>query len=149
MLVFRGREGPWSVAGNGGKMAEARQKLSGDKANGKTSSKNEGKRASREKRARKNGAERLRLAVDKRLGQNSETLANLLTNQAMGGDVAIAKALVELAEGKKPRPEPRKKRRGPTAAELLMADIKQHGQWQDEQEEGSAETGGGGVEAEG
>jgi hypothetical protein len=142
MLVFRGREGPWSVAGNGGKMAETRLKLSGDKANGKTSSK---KRASRGKTARKNGAERLRLAVDRRLGLNSETLANLLTNQAMGGNVAIAKALVELAEGKKPRPEPKKKRRGPSQAERLEMEPG----WPDEREEGSAETGSGGVEAEG
>ena len=140
MLLFCGREGSWSVAGNGGKMAEIRRKLSRDKAKGKTSGKNKGKRASREKTARMDGAERLRLAADRLVGLNSEKLAVVLTNKALGGDVATAKALVGLAEVKKPRAEPVKKRRGPSLAEQLMAEP----QWRG----GSAETGGGGVEAE-
>ncbi|MGD0522593.1 MAG: hypothetical protein ABSA48_15160 [Terracidiphilus sp.] len=148
MLLYCGREGPWSVAGNDGEMAEPQQVLKTEGLSGKTNSatnKRKRKRASREKTARKNGAERLRLAVDRRLGLNSETLAVLLTNKALRGDVVTTKALVEIAEGKKPRPEPKKKRRGPSLAEQLAMEP----QWQDEQEEGCAETGSGGVEAEG
>lgn len=140
---FPGRGGSWSMAGNGGKMAELGRKSSRETAKGKTSSKNTGKRASRGKKARKAGAERLRLAVDKRLGQNSESLANMLTDQAMGGNVATTRAMVEIAEHKKPQPEPVKKKRGRSLAERLAAEP----EWQDDRKEGSAETGGGGAEA--
>lgn len=145
MLVFPGRGGSWSMAGNGGKMAELGRKSSRETTKGKTSTKNTGKRARRGKAKRKAGAERLRLAVDKRLGQNSETLADMLRDQAMGGNVATTRAMVEIAEHKKAQPEPVKKKRGRSLAELLATEP----EWQDDRKEGSAETGGGGVEAEG
>ena len=143
MLLFRGREGPWSVAGNGGRIAEARRKLSGDKSKGKTSSKNAGKRASRSTTARMDGTEQLRQAVDRLVGLNSEKLAAALTNEAMGGGIATAKALVELVEGKKPRPEPKKKRRGPSLAERwAMAPQWEGPEWQgDDQGIGNREQG--------
>lgn len=71
---------------------------------------------------RRDGAERLRLAADKRVGRNSEKLADLLTEKALAGDLASAKVLVGLAEGKKPQPEIKKKRRGPSLAEQLAAE---------------------------
>ncbi|MGA2085238.1 MAG: hypothetical protein ABSG60_06960 [Terracidiphilus sp.] len=145
MLVYPGRGGSWSMAGNGGKMAEYGRKSSRKTAKAITSNKGKGKGASRGKRARKAGAERLRLAVDKRLGENSERLANMLTDQAMGGNVATTRAMVEIAEHKKAQPEPVKKKRGRSLAELLAAEPA----WQDERKEGSAEMGSGGVEAEG
>jgi hypothetical protein len=145
MLVFRGREGSWRVAGNGGKMAELRRKLIRAKAKGKTSSKNKGKRASRGTTACMDGAERLRQEVDRLVGLNSDALAALLTNKALRGDVVTAKALVGLAEGKKPRPEPKKKRLGPSQAEQLRMEP----EWQEDREEVSAETGSGGAEGEG
>src|SRR5271157_476015 len=145
MLVFPGRGGSWSMAGNGGKMAELGRKSSRETAKGKTSNKNTGKRASRGKKARKAGAERLRLAVDKRLGQNSESLANMLRDQAMGGNVATTRAMVEIAEHKKAQPEPVKKKRGRSLVERLAAEP----EWQDDRKDGPAETGGVGVEAAG
>jgi hypothetical protein len=79
-----------------------------------------------------------------RVGWNSEKLADVLTSQALAGDLASAKVLVALAEGKKPGPEPVKKRCGPGLAERLAAEP----QWREPPEK-AEETGGGGVEAEG
>src|ERR1039458_4153714 len=132
-------------------MAVAKQVLRSDKTrrkSSKTTKTKGGKRASGEQTAPLDGAECLRQAVDRRLARNSEKLADMLEAKALEGDLATTKAMVVLADGKKPEPDPKKKRRGLTAAELLMADIKQHGQWSGEQEEGSAENGGGGVEGE-
>jgi len=79
-----------------------------------------------------------------RVGMNSEELADLLTRKALEGDLASAKVLVALADGKKPRAEQAKKRRGPSLAERLAAQP----EWREPPEE-KVETGGGGVEAEG
>jgi len=136
------------VAGNGGKMALIRQDLKSDRTSGKTSSttnKKTGEEANRRracqgKAGRKDGAERLRQAADRRVGRNSNELADLLTEKALAGDLASAKVLVGLAERKKPRAEPVKKRRGPTDAELLAMEPP----WQGDLEEDSEETGDGG-----
>lgn len=77
-----------------------------------------GKRARRERPSRKDGAERLRQAADKRLNEISETLADLLKKKALEGDLASVKTLFGLAAGKKPIPEPVKKQRGLSQAEL-------------------------------
>jgi hypothetical protein len=137
-------------------MAVAEQALKTDDASrktGSTTTKRKRERTARRrdggKAAGKDGVERLRQAADRRVGRNSEELADLLTKKALDGHLASTKVLVGLAGAKKPIAEPVKKRSGLTAAELLMADIKQHGQWKWEEEEGSAETGVGGVEAEG
>jgi hypothetical protein len=53
------------------------------------------------------------------VGRNSEKLADLLTEKALGGDLASAKTLVALAAAKKPIPEPVKKRHEPSYADKL------------------------------
>ena len=126
MLVFNGREGPWSVARNGGKMAEAQEALGVEKASSTTNgtTKNKTRRPAGRRAPRKSGTEKLRQEADKRVGWNSKKLADLLTNEALKGDLAYTKALVGFAEGKKP--EPVKKRRGLTQAERLAREP----QWQ-------------------
>jgi hypothetical protein len=52
------------------------------------------------------------------VGQNSEKLADLLMEKALTGDLAYAKALLGLADSKKPEPV---KRRGLSLAQRLMA----------------------------
>jgi hypothetical protein len=61
--------------------------------------------------------ERLRRAVDKRVGKNSEKLADVLTAKALKGKLSTTRFMVGLAEGKKPEEKAAKKRRGPSAAE--------------------------------
>ena len=65
------------------------------------------------------------------MARNSEELADLLETKALAGDLASAKVLVGLAERKKPIPEPVKRRRGPSLAELWAAEP----QWQGEPED--------------
>ena len=94
-------------------MAVARQKLRFDKTrrkSGKTTKTKRGKGPSGEETAPLDGAECLRQAVDRRLGWNSEMLADILEAKALNGDLATTKVMVVLAAGKKP--EPVKKRNG-------------------------------------
>lgn len=65
------------------------------------------------------GAEQLRQAADLHVGLNSTKIAAALTKKAMAGDLASTKALVSLAEGKKPAPE--EKKPGPSLAEWLAS----------------------------
>ena len=119
--------------GNDGKMNEGQQELRTDdesRQTGGTTKSRTGQRASRNTTARKDGAERLRQEADKQVGQNSEELAALLTEKALAGDLASTKVLVGLAERKKPRPERKKKRRGPSLAEQWAAEP----EWQGEEE---------------
>jgi VIT1/CCC1 family predicted Fe2+/Mn2+ transporter len=81
----------------------------------------------RGKTACKDGAERLRQAADKRVGWNSEELADLLTAKALKGDLASTRVLVTLAASKKPLPERVKKRHGLSLAQRLAAEP----QWKD------------------
>lgn len=67
------------------------------------------------------GVEQLRKAADRKVGQNSEELADLLLDQALGGKLECAKVLVGLAEKKK-RKEPEKKRDRRSLAELLASE---------------------------
>jgi DNA polymerase III gamma/tau subunit len=78
-----------------------------------------GKRVRREILSRKDGAERLRQAADKRLNEISEQLADLLKKKALDGDLASAKTLIGLAAAKKPIPEPVKKQPEPSYADKL------------------------------
>lgn len=74
---------------------------------------------------RGNGLERLESAADRRLGQASEALADLLLEKAKDGKVESARLLVTLAEHRlkrKPPVEKTKKRRGPSWAELLASE---------------------------
>ena len=48
-----------------------------------------------------NGAERLRIAADRKLGRNSAKLAEALTKKALEGNLGCAKILLALAEAKK------------------------------------------------
>jgi hypothetical protein len=69
----------------------------------------------------KSGVERLRRAVDKRVGKNSEKLADVLTEKALKGKLSNTRFLVGLAEGKKPDVKPKIKR-GRRAALALTAE---------------------------
>jgi hypothetical protein len=115
-------------------MDERQQELRADdegRTTGRTTKSRTVERASRAKTSRKDGVERLRQEADKQVGQNSEKLASLLTKKALAGDLASTKVLVGLAERKKPRPEPKKKWRGPSLAERLAAEP----EWTGEEEE--------------
>ena len=81
-----------------------------------STTKNGTQKQPRRRPVRKSGAERLRCAADRRVGKNSEKLADLLTEKALAGDLAYAKALVGLADAKKPE---RVKRRGLSLAQRL------------------------------
>jgi hypothetical protein len=114
-----------AVAGNGGKMAEEKQKPCTRKTKVKTGSTTKSrtrKSAIRKKEANQDGAEQLRQEADKQVGLNSEKLADLLAQKALEGDLASTKMLLGLAENKKPRAKPGKKRRGPSLAEQLTAE---------------------------
>jgi hypothetical protein len=113
-------------------MTVTRQALKTNNASKKTGSTTKSGKRERAggKTARKDGTEQLRQAADERVGLNSEKLADLLTEKALKGDLACAKALVALAEGKKPIPEPVKKRRGPGLAARLASEP----QWRGEEE---------------
>jgi len=76
-----------------------------------------------EKVSRTDGLNQLRWAADRRVGRNAKKLADLLAGKALAGDLASAKILVGLAEGKKARPEREKRRRGPSGLDLLEAAI--------------------------
>jgi hypothetical protein len=105
-------------------MAVLQQKLSSDNASmttGRTTRNRRRKRADG-KTARKDGAERMRQAADKRMGRISEKMADLLSSKALAGDLACARVLFGLAERKKPMQEPGKRRRGPGLAERLAAE---------------------------
>jgi hypothetical protein len=101
------------------------------KKTGRTSKHKAVKRASRGSAARKDGAEQLRQAADKRVSRISEKLADLLEGKALEGDLASTKVLFGLAEHKQPIPAPVKRRRGLSPAERLAAEP----QWQGEEEE--------------
>jgi hypothetical protein len=124
-----------ALAGNGGMMAVTQQKqqeLRTDNASettGRTTEPKVVQRARRGRPTRKNGAEQMRQAADRRVGRISEQLADLLEGKALKGDLNSAKVLFGLAERKKPIPEPVKKRRGPSQAERWAAEP----QWQEEE----------------
>ena len=120
------------LAGNDGKMAVAQLEMGSDNASRKTCSttKHRGRERANGKTARKDGAERLRQAADRRVGRISEKLADLLTNKALAGDLASARVLFGLAERKKPMQEPEKKRRGAGLAARWAAEP----EWKGEQE---------------
>jgi superfamily I DNA/RNA helicase len=95
-------------------MAELEQVLTTDETREKTSSTTKKELPKRRKPRRKSGVERLQQAADRRVGKNSEELADLLTAKALKGKLANTRFLVGLAEGKKPSEKPNKKRRGPS-----------------------------------
>jgi hypothetical protein len=115
-------------------MATTETMLQAETANGKSGSANPNtrKRAAGGKRAHKDGAERLRQAADKRVGRNSEQLADLLETKALAGNLDSLKVLVMLAERKKPRPVPVKKPRRPSLALRLGAEP----EWEENREQG-------------
>ena len=124
------------MAGNGGKMAATQQGLGRGTSGRKTSSTTEngireGERRKRdragERAARKDGAERLRQAADRRVGRNSAKLADVLTKKALTGDLGSTKFLVGLAEAKKAIPV---KRRGLSLPERLGAEPQWEGEMQ-------------------
>jgi hypothetical protein len=115
-------------------MAVGKQKLGTEIASrktGRTSKHKAVQRASRGSAARKDGAEQLRQAADRRVSRISEKLADLLEGKALEGDLASTKVLFGLAERKQPIPAPVKRRRGRSPAERLSAEP----QWQGDDEE--------------
>ena len=132
------------MAGNDGEMAVARE-LETDEASSKTGSITNNRkceRASRGKTARRDGVERLRWEADKLVWRDSKKLAGLLSENALKGSLASTKALVGLAEGKQPRAEPVKKRRGPSQAEQLTTEPEWQGtpRWEEETSPRALET---------
>lgn len=124
--------------GNSGKMAKALKELKSDKTRAKTGGATESerpKRARREYASRKDGAERLRQAADKRVNQISEQLADLLKKKALEGDLASAKTLIGLSAAKKPIPEPVKKRPEFSYAEKLANEPQWVGKAEDEDDD--------------
>ena len=113
-------------------MVVLRNALKTDNAKAKTRKATKSKgRARRENPSRKDGAERLRQAADKRVNEISEQLADLLKKKALEGDLASAKTLIGLAAAKKPIPERVKKRPEPSYAEKLANEP----QWPEEEVE--------------
>ncbi len=131
------------MAGNGGTMAEARQKLKkekrpGSKTNQKANNKERsrsgeatGKRktkipargkAEQEQAVPADGAEELKRAADREVGQNSLELAEVLRKKAMKGDLASVKLLVTLAAQKKPVEKAADATGGQTLAERWEAE---------------------------
>jgi hypothetical protein len=106
-------------------------------------------RAAPVKRPRVRGTERFRRAVDRMMELKMDGIVEALSEKAMKGDLPTVKALIEFVEGQKALAEPNtKKRSGPTAAQELMEDLRLHGEWKGEQEEGFGEVGFGGLELE-
>jgi hypothetical protein len=125
-----------ALAGNGGEMVVLGNALKTDNRKAKTRKATKSKgRARREVPSHKDGAERLRQAADKRLNEISEELADLLKTKALEGNLACAKALFGFAAGKKPIPEPVKKRPEFSYAEKLAKEPKWTGNLEDLEKE--------------
>jgi hypothetical protein len=121
----------------------------GGKTGSRTSKQRKRKRALVVKRARTGGVGRLFDEADKLVGESAGELANLFKEAALKGHIASTKMLVDLAVRKKPRAAPvKKKPQGMTLAQRWMEDLREHGEWKGEQEEGFAEVGEGGLEPE-
>ena len=101
----------------------------------------------REKAARSDGMEQLRREADIRVGRNAAKLADLLTKTALKGDLNNIKALVALAEKKKPVGAVKKK--GMSLLDRWTRDLALHGEWKGPMKEEFGEVGEGGVEPEG
>jgi hypothetical protein len=123
-----------ALAGNGGEMAVTKEQLATDNACSATSNptssttKSSTQKQTRRRPARKSGAERLRCAADRRVGQNSKKLADLLTAKALAGELAYAKVLVGLADGKTPEPV-----KNPRLLSLMMQ-LETEPEWVDPEE---------------
>jgi len=125
VFLLCGRQDPWSVGRNGGTMADSQKKPSGAKTKtttGSTAAKNSRVKAVRGKTPCVDGAGQLRVAADQWLGWNSDTIANALADKAANGDLASAKALLTLADGKKASAEEVKKMCGPSLAAQWAAE---------------------------
>jgi hypothetical protein len=68
------------------------------------------------------GAARLRSAINNLVGRESDRLARALSDKAVAGNMAAARLLVEISGADKEPPEKKKKRKGPSWAELLVAE---------------------------
>jgi hypothetical protein len=66
------------------------------------------------------GAERLRSAINKRVSQDCEKIANALVERTIAGNMTGAELLADLTGAKHLHNQPVKKRSGPSQAQLLM-----------------------------
>ena len=83
------------------------------------------------------GAEWLRCAIDKLVGQECGRIAKALVEKTIAGNMTGARLLVELSGAKNPLNRPVKKRRGPTLAQQLAAEPQWTGPWPGEEETGA------------
>jgi hypothetical protein len=80
---------------------------------------------------RGNGLERLQKAADRRLGQESEALADLLLDKAKEGKMESTQLLVKLAEGKTKR-KPQEKKKKKSATSLSVEQLCSEPEWVEE-----------------
>jgi len=99
-------------------MSEIGRKPSRAQTKKKPGGKTAVKRAGQKQAACVDGAEELRQAVNRHVNEKAERIASALADKALTGNAAAAKAMVELAEGRKPEPE-KEKKRGLTLAQRL------------------------------
>ena len=142
------------MAGNGGEMAELRHvrkagetssatggteekrrrekktvevRKGTDRAESSTADAKEKKKQKR--RATGNGAARLKRMLDRKVAENMEELAALLTEKALGGDIATTRLLLTLAEEGKPAPV-RRRGRGRRKFKAMIERWANGPQWQ-------------------
>ncbi len=85
---------------------------------------------------KRDGAGRLRRALDTKMAEHTKELAKVLTDKALHGDVATARLMVALVEGGKPKVEKKKKRHGPTLAERWRDSPEWKGPFEPDEKEG-------------
>lgn len=118
-----GKKSRKSVEGSGA--GEPGKKQEREKTEGQAAGAAEPEKKEPGKRERGNGLKRLQKAADRRLASASEALADLLLEKAKAGKVESTRLLVTLAERKtqrKPQEKKKKKRAGPSFAELLASE---------------------------
>jgi hypothetical protein len=83
------------------------------------------------------GATRLRSAINSLVGAESDRIAKALIDKTIKGNMTSAKLVVELADpGKNASAQEKKKRRGPSPAQLLASEP----EWQESHSEGDGVT---------
>ncbi len=69
------------------------------------------------KTTKRDGAGRLRRALDAKMAEHTNSLAEVLTDKALHGDLATTKLMFSVVEGGKPEEKKKKKRTGQSVAE--------------------------------
>ena len=82
--------------------------------------------------AKGRGAARLRSSINNLVGLESDRIARALSDKAVAGNMAAARLLVEISGADKEPPEKKKKRKGPSWAEVLASEP----EWDPNEDEG-------------